>query len=89
MCGRAAGGDPCQNFFEPDRSFNAVVYDSAAPTLYQGMKEYLLQALVYTVGTDDIIGTIVNGSWLVKGKESKNGDEITRRFRDAIKDMAQ
>jgi formimidoylglutamate deiminase len=89
MCGRAAAGDPRQNFFELDRSLDAVVYDSSSPTLHQSMKEYLLQALVYTVGTYDIVGTIVNGSWVVRGKESKNGDDITRRFRHAIRDLSQ
>ena len=66
-----------------------MIYDSASPTLYQSRNEYLLQALVYTVGSDDILGTIVNGSWGVKGKESKNGEEITRRFHDTIADLTQ
>jgi formimidoylglutamate deiminase len=87
MCGRTAGGDPRQNFFEIDESMDAVVYDSASPTLYQSKKDYLLQALVYTVGTYDIVGTIVNGVWVVKGKESKNGDEITRRFHQALREL--
>lgn len=89
MCGRVAAGDPRENFFELEKSFDAVIYDSASPTLYQSRNEYLLQALVYTVGSDDILGTIINGSWGVKGKESKNGEEITRRFHDTIADLTQ
>lgn len=84
MCGRSAAGEARENFFETHRPFDAVVFNSNTPTLYQSQREHLLQAMLYTARNADIVGTIVNGAWVVKGGKAENEIEIVREFKKAI-----
>lgn len=84
MCGRSSAGEVRENFFEEGRPFDAVVFDSNTPTLYQSRRDHLLQAMLYTARNADIMGTIVNGRWVVKGGKAENEIEIVRDFKLAI-----
>lgn len=84
MCGRSSAGEVRENFFEKGRPFDAVVFDSNTPTLYQSRRDHLLQAMLYTARNADIMGTIVNGRWVVKGGKAENEIEIVRDFKLAI-----
>src|SRR5690349_547349 len=74
--GRKAMGSSIENFFTKGEAFDAVIYQSTSPTLEQATMDSLLSAIVYTTDPSDILGTLVNGKWMVKNNHHHTGEEI-------------
>jgi len=84
MNGRKAMGLSSENFFGEGDAFDAVVYQSTSPTLAQAKIDNLLPAILYTTDPSDILGTLVNGKWVVKNNHHHTGEEIRARFLSAV-----
>ena len=86
--GKRAMGIRAGEFFEIGQPFDAVVYDGESPLLSIAGLEHLLSTLIYTGDSAAVIGTIVNGEWMVKGYAHKNQQQIFLDFQAAIKNMS-
>jgi formimidoylglutamate deiminase len=84
-CGRKSMGDQSDNFFEIGRPFDGVVFKSSIHL----QSEHLLPALVYTADSSSIIGTIINGKWMVRNNIHHAEKAIQRKFEKAMKELWQ
>jgi len=82
--GRSAMGYCQQEFFEIGGSLDAVIYSGTSPTILQSHQENLLSAIVYTADPSDILGTLVNGDWMVKENHHRSIDRIRTKFQQAV-----
>jgi formimidoylglutamate deiminase len=78
--GNAAMGFRQADYFAIGSSLDVVVYDSHRPLLMQADKEHLLSAILYTASPAEILGTIVNGKWIVKNNYHFREGEIFKAF---------
>ncbi|MBL7844038.1 MAG: formimidoylglutamate deiminase [Cyclobacteriaceae bacterium] len=66
LAGRRAMGNPTQAYFEEGQPLDAVIYNANAPLLEQAGFDHALPAIIYTADTSAILGTMVNGKWIVQ-----------------------
>jgi formimidoylglutamate deiminase len=85
--GRKALGIMCNNFFDIGCAFDAVVYSTHLPGTSQAYNEHLLPSLIYTADSSAIIGTLVNGRWIIKGHEHSHSQSIRERFSAAVREL--
>lgn len=85
--GRKAMGLPSGDFFETGAAFDAVIYDAHTPLLVQAGYEHLLSAILYTASPVEILGTVVNGRWVVKNHHHLHEGLIVKNFILARKRM--
>ncbi|MBX2969078.1 MAG: formimidoylglutamate deiminase [Cyclobacteriaceae bacterium] len=65
IAGRKAMGNQVQTYFEVAQPLDAVVYNEQAPLLKQAGTQHGLSALLYTADSSAILGTLVDGRWIV------------------------
>jgi len=87
--GRNAMGCRQKEFFEVGSSLDAVVYNGSSPTLLQSNQNSLLSSIVYTADPSDILGTLVNGTWLVKENHHRSIDMIRTKFQQAVTELGK
>ena len=87
--GKEAMGILQNDYFQSGHPMDAVVYDGDSPLLAMADTEHLLSRLVYTADAASVIGTLVNGEWIVRDGVHKNYDEIVRDFKGAITGMSK
>lgn len=63
--GRRAMGNSAQSYFAVGQPMDAVVYNAKAPLLERAGFEHALQAILYTADSSSVLGTLVNGHWIV------------------------
>ncbi|HPH47495.1 MAG TPA: amidohydrolase family protein, partial [Chryseolinea sp.] len=78
--GRKAMGLEQSKFFEIGKPFDAVVYNALSPLLMQTDLRNTLPAILYTADAYDILGTLVNGRWIVKDQHHMGEREIVKKF---------
>lgn len=86
--GKRAMGLSSSDFFEVGDPFDAVVYHGDSPLLSAAGVEHLLPTLLYTADGSAILGTIVDGDWIVRNHHHKHEDEIFRDFRQTMKTIS-
>jgi formimidoylglutamate deiminase len=64
---------------------DAVVFNSSFPLLQRTEVESALPTILYTLNAAAILGTQVNGRWIVKNQEHYQRKEIWTRFNGAIR----
>ncbi|MBI3482931.1 MAG: formimidoylglutamate deiminase, partial [Bacteroidetes bacterium] len=74
--GREAMGVSSKKNFEIGKPFDAVVFNSRSHLLAETSEKNRLATLLYTSDSSRIIGTIVNGKWVVKNGHHINGQFI-------------
>lgn len=79
--GRKAMGLSIENHFAVGQLLDAVVYRASSPLLYQAAREHQLPAIVYTADASDVLGTLVDGRWIVKDQHHIRQENITSAFR--------
>jgi formimidoylglutamate deiminase len=84
--GRRAMGIQCENYFDLNKSFDAVVYDANAPLLSSSSTQNVLSTIVYAGDSSITKGTIVDGEWIVTSQH-KSMDLIRKQFLDAMKTL--
>lgn len=87
--GRKAMGLSDHNFFEEGKPFDAVIFQSNTPLLNMSREEHILSSIVYTCDAADIMGTIVNGSWVVRDGIARNSTAIRNKFDRAMKELSR
>jgi formimidoylglutamate deiminase len=58
-------GNQVQTYFQVGQPLDAVVYNELTPLLKQAGIQHALSAIVYTADSSAILGTLVNGKWIV------------------------
>lgn len=85
--GRKAMGQSGKNNFEVGKTLDAVVFNSKSHLLADTSDKNRLATILYTSDSSRIIGTIVNGKWVVKSGHHSNGKTIKENFAKAIKSL--
>jgi formimidoylglutamate deiminase len=84
LSGRRAMGIESQNHFELDKPFDAVVYNSQSHMLAETAERNRLATVLYSADSSRILGTIVNGKWVVKNQHHIRGHAIKMAFSIAM-----
>ena len=84
-CGRKAMGIKSDNFFTTDQPLDAVIFKTSAHL----MSEHLLPTILYTADASSILGTLVDGDWIVKGLNHKREKSIQLKFEKAMSELMQ
>jgi formimidoylglutamate deiminase len=86
--GRKAMGLSALQYFEVGQPLDAVVYSAKSPLLGGHLsREHWLPSLVYTAGSGDILGTLVNAQWQVVNQHHKNEHFIRTPFLKAMREI--
>jgi len=85
--GRKAMGTSSKNHFELGSSFDAVIYNSQSHLVADTSEKNRLATLIFTSDSSRILGTIVNGRWVVKDQHHANGHAIKIAFSKAIREL--
>jgi formimidoylglutamate deiminase len=85
--GRLAMGRKTKDHFAVGDPFDAVVYNSRSPRLATASRANLLSALLYHGNSSMAMGTIVNGSWVVKNHRHISFEPIRNAFVKAMNDI--
>lgn len=83
--GRRAAGLKSENFFSIGQSMDAVIFRSSAYLT----SEHLLPTILYTSDSSSIMGTLIDGDWVVKGQFHKKEKSIQSRFEKAMTELMQ
>jgi formimidoylglutamate deiminase len=75
-----------EQYFELNGAFDAVVFSGESP-LFAKQPEFLLPSIIYTADSAAILGTIVNGKWIVKNQRHREEKSIKAKFRAAMKSL--
>jgi formimidoylglutamate deiminase len=82
--GRKAMGFQMKNHFEIGKPLDAVVYDAKSPLLSHSKVQHILQAIVYTADSGAVLGTLVDGNWVVKFQHHSNEGLIRSKFKKVM-----
>lgn len=85
--GRKAMGMESANHFEIGKPFDAVVFNAKSHLLAETSTKNRLATILYTSDSNRVLGTIVNGKWVVKNGHHINGRMIKDNFSKAMKDL--
>lgn len=83
--GRLAMGIHMNNFFDVHHPFNAVVYQAKLPMVLKGDVDHLLPSIVYRADSSAVMGTLVNGKWVVRNQQHNHAIAIRHKFDEAMK----
>ena len=84
--GRIAMGEKKSNFLTVGDSLDAVIINANTPLISVSTPENILTTLVYSGQPNDLLGTLVNGQWLIKKQNHIKQEEIQNSF---VKSMNQ
>lgn len=87
VSGRAAMGNNNTEYFKVGQPLDAVVYDASVPLLDMTSPENRLSTIVYASDSTWNLGTMVNGSWVVKQNQHINRSKIREEFTKVIKGL--
>jgi len=85
--GRKAMGIFSTNNFEIGKPFDAVVFNAKSHLIKETSAKNRTATLLYTSDSSRIIGTIINGRWIVKQQHHQSGQEIKGNFSKAMGEM--
>jgi formimidoylglutamate deiminase len=75
------------NFFELGKPLDAVVIDGESPLLLRSKEEHLLPSIIYASDASQILGTLVNGNWIIKHQAHYKRDQIRPHYLQALKSL--
>jgi len=87
VSGRKAMGIQQEDHFETGSPLDTVVYHSQSHLLAETSERNRLATLLYTSDSSRILGTMVNGSWVVNNQHHVNGREIKAAFSAALRQL--
>lgn len=85
--GRKAMGVPSANNFEIGKPLDAVVFNAKSHLVNATGEKSRLATIVYTSDSSRILGTIINGQWIVKDQHHRAGEAIKKSFARAIAEL--
>ncbi len=86
--GRKAMGLNYKNHFEIGQPFDAAVFSSESHLVQNTSEKNRLATLVYTSDSSRLLGTIVNGQWIVKNQHHYSGHAIKMKFSNSMNELA-
>jgi formimidoylglutamate deiminase len=78
-------GNLNQKYFSIGEQFDAAIYNAKSPLLAQASIADILSAILYTSDSSDLLGTIVDGKWIVKNQMHLRSEKITAGFLSTLK----
>ena len=85
--GRKAMGISSTNNFEVGKAFDAVVFNAKSHLVSETSVRNRLATILYTSDSSRILGTIVNGKWIVKNQHHQSGHSIKGNFSRAMREL--
>ena len=73
-------------YFDLNGPFDAVVFNGES-SLFVKQQEFLLPSIIYTADSAAVLGTIVNGNWIVKNQRHSEEKQIKTKFRAAMRSL--
>ncbi len=86
--GRMAMGRATSDHFEIGQPFDALIVSATTHMLANTSEKNRLASILFTGDSSRNMGTIVNGSWIVKNQHHQNGHAIKVAFAKAMKELA-
>lgn len=81
FAGRKAMGTDTSTYFETGKPLDAVVYNAHEPLLSRSALSEVLSTIVYTADTSALLGTLVDGQWVVRQGHHKHEKTIRATFK--------
>jgi formimidoylglutamate deiminase len=78
--GKKAMGQQPLNYFEIGKPLDAVVFHARSPLLAQAGTDHALPAILYTSDSSNILGTLVDGQWVVYQQSHRLHEKISSNF---------
>jgi len=85
--GRKAMGIHSKNNFEIGKPFDTVVFNAKSHLLAETSEKNRLATILYTSDSSRILGTIINGKWVVKNQHHQEGRNIKEKFSRAMGEL--
>jgi len=85
--GRKAMGEQNETFFKVGDTFDAVVMDADCALTATSSVKNLCNTFVFSADVSNILGTIVNGNWVVKDGRHRDQSEVVRSFKRTMLDL--
>jgi formimidoylglutamate deiminase len=83
--GRMAMGGRVSDHFEMGSRFDSVVFDAASPRIAGSEPDDVLSSILYHHDSSSMLGTILNGRWVVKNGHHVHGPQIRTKYLNAMK----
>lgn len=80
FAGRRAMGLNTSEYFETGQPLDAVIYDAHEPLLARSPLAQVLPTILYTADTSAVLGTLVDGRWIVRAGHHHQEKAIRTRF---------
>jgi len=74
-------------YFELGTAFDCVVYSSESPLMIRPGTGNILPTILYTGDSAAVLGTIINGQWVVKHQQHVVLEKVVQAFRQAINSL--
>lgn len=85
--GRKAMGIKNEDYFAIEQPFDAVIFSSESHLVANTSEKNRLATLLYTSDSSRVMGTMVNGKWVVKSQHHIAGHQIKVKFNKAMQQL--
>jgi formimidoylglutamate deiminase len=85
--GRKAMGNSSSDNFEIGKPLDAVVFNAKSHLVSETSEKNRLAAILYTSDSSRILGTLVNGKWIVKQQHHESGQAIKESFSKSMREL--
>jgi len=75
------------DYFAKGQPLDAVVYNASSPLFARGRMDDCLSSIVYTADSSTILGTIVDGRWVVRYGRRQDAESIRQAYDKAIRSI--
>jgi len=73
--------------FEIGKPLDAVVFNAKSHLVSETSESNRLATILYTSDSSRILGTLVNGKWIVKQQHHQSGQRIKENFGKAMREL--
>ncbi|HLZ17716.1 MAG TPA: formimidoylglutamate deiminase, partial [Cyclobacteriaceae bacterium] len=85
--GRKAMGVSGTDHFEMGKPFDAVVFKAKSHLVAETSAKNRMATMLYTSDSSRLLGTIINGRWIVKQQHHQSGETIKENFSKAMREL--
>ena len=85
--GRKAMGFSSVNNFDIGMPLDAVVFNAKSHLVSETSEKHRLATILYTSDSSRILGTLVNGNWIVKQQHHRSGQKIKENFSKVMREL--
>jgi formimidoylglutamate deiminase len=88
LSGRKAMGWSCRQFFQIGQPLDAIVYHADNPLFSDLNTTHLLSKILYTADSSLLMGTIINGKWIVRDGYHQQEEVLIAPFKQIIQSLS-